>query len=57
MDNIILYQTIDGRTKIDVKIEEDTVWLSQTTVKEYLTVQKAVSIGANWRANQLSRIT
>lgn len=26
--NIIIYQTEDGLTKIDVKIEEETVWLS-----------------------------
>ncbi len=27
--DIIIYQTEDGLTKIDVKIEEDTVWLNQ----------------------------
>ena len=27
---IILYQTADGRTNIDVKLENDTVWLTQT---------------------------
>ena len=27
---IILYQTADGRTKIDVKLENETVWLTQT---------------------------
>ncbi len=26
---IILYQTADGRTKIDVKLENETVWLTQ----------------------------
>lgn len=26
---IILYQTADGRTKIDVKLEKETVWLTQ----------------------------
>lgn len=33
MDNengdIIIYQTDDGLTKIDVKIQNETVWLSQ----------------------------
>lgn len=30
MENeIIIYQTQDGKTKIDVKIEDETVWLSQ----------------------------
>ena len=27
--DIIIYQTKDGLTKIDVKIENETVWLSQ----------------------------
>ena len=27
--NIILYQTADGRTSIDVKLENETVWLSK----------------------------
>ena len=27
---IILYQTADGKTNIDVKLENDTVWLTQT---------------------------
>lgn len=27
--NIVIYQTDDGETKIDVKIEDETVWLSQ----------------------------
>ena len=27
--NIIIYQTDDGLTKIDVKIHNETVWLSQ----------------------------
>ena len=26
---IVLYQTADGRTSIDVKLENDTVWLTQ----------------------------
>jgi hypothetical protein len=26
--NIIIYQTEDGLTKIDVKVENETVWLS-----------------------------
>ena len=27
---IILYQTADGKAKIDVKLENETVWLTQT---------------------------
>ena len=28
-NNIIIYQSDDGETKIDVKLENETVWLSQ----------------------------
>lgn len=28
-NNIVKYQLDDGKTKIDVKIEDETVWLSQ----------------------------
>ncbi len=28
-NNIIIYQSVDGETKIDVKLENETVWLSQ----------------------------
>ena len=28
-NNIIIYQLEDGKTKIDVKLEGETVWLSQ----------------------------
>ena len=31
---LLLYQTEDGRTKIDVRLEEDTVWLSQVQMAE-----------------------
>ena len=26
-DKIVIYQTDDGRTSIDVRLEQDTVWL------------------------------
>ncbi|MDO9634871.1 MAG: RhuM family protein [Paludibacter sp.] len=32
--NIILYQTTDGQTKIDVRLENETVWLNQTQMEE-----------------------
>ena len=28
-NEILIYQTEDGRTKIDVKFEDETVWLTQ----------------------------
>lgn len=37
---LLLYQTEDGRTKIDVRLEEDTVWLSQVQMAELFTSTK-----------------
>ncbi len=31
---ILLYQTEDGQTKIDVRLEEDTVWLTIEQMSE-----------------------
>ena len=31
---IILYQTEDGQTKLQVKIEDETVWLTQDQMAE-----------------------
>ena len=33
-DKIIIYRTTDGQTAIDVKLEHDTVWLSQAQMAE-----------------------
>ena len=33
-DQIIIYQSEDGRTKIDVKLDRQTVWLSQKQITE-----------------------
>jgi len=42
MDNeIIIYQSQDGKTKIDVKIENDTVWLSQAQMVYLFQSSKA----------------
>ena len=44
MDNangdIIIYQTDDGLTKIDVKIQNETVWLSQQQMAELFDTTK-----------------
>lgn len=47
MDNlnkgdIIIYQTEDGLTKIDVKFEGDTVWLTQEQMSELFQRDKSV---------------
>ncbi len=31
---IIMYQTEDGKTKIDVRMEDETVWLNQNQMAE-----------------------
>ena len=33
-NGIVIYQTEDGQTQIDVRLENDTVWLSQAQIAE-----------------------
>ena len=40
---IILYQTVDGRTNIDVKLENETVWLTQAQMDYYLIKTRELS--------------
>lgn len=40
--NIIIYQTDNGKNKIDVKLENDTVWLSQAKIAELFGVERSV---------------
>jgi hypothetical protein len=45
---IIIYQTDDGQTKIDVRMEEETVWLSQAQMAElFQTTKQNVSLHIN----------
>ena len=45
---IIIYQTDDGRTKIDVRMEADTVWLTQAQMAElFQTTKQNVSLHIN----------
>ena len=32
--SIILYQTVDGQTRVEVKLEDETVWLTQAQMAE-----------------------
>ena len=42
---ILLYQTEDGQTRIDVRMEEDTVWLSQAQMVElFQTTKQNISL-------------
>ena len=40
-NQIIMYQTEDGLTKIDVKVENDTVWLNQDQMAELFQRDKS----------------
>ena len=39
--HIILYQTPDGDTRIEVKLEDETVWLTQAQMAELFEKSKA----------------
>lgn len=42
VDNeILIYQTEDGHTKIDVKLEDETVWLTQAQLCELYKTSKS----------------
>ena len=44
-NNIIIYQSEDGETKIDVKLENETIWLSQQQMAElYKTTKQNISL-------------
>jgi len=44
-NNIIIYQLEDGKIKIDVKLEDETVWLSQQQMAElYDTTKQNISL-------------
>jgi len=43
--NIVLYRTEDGKTKIDVKLDDETVWLTQAQmVKLFQKSKQNVSL-------------
>lgn len=43
MENeIIIYRTQDGRMKIDVRIENETVWLTQNQMAELFKLQNRI---------------
>ena len=44
-NNIVIYQADDGTTKIDVKLEDETVWLSQQQMADlYNTTKQNISL-------------
>ncbi len=47
-DKIIIYQTDDGNTQIDVRFENETVWLTQAQMVElFQTTKQNVSLHVN----------
>lgn len=58
---IIIYQTEDGLTKIDVSMQDETVWLSLEQMTDlfneinlsYLSILKTSLKTENWCENQL----
>ena len=47
-NEIIIYQTSDGETKIDVRMEDETVWLSQIQMAElFQTTKQNISLHIN----------
>ena len=50
-DKIVIYQTKDGKTAIDVKLENDTVWLSANQMaalfeRDEKTIRKHIKASA-----------
>ena len=41
MGNVVIYKTEDGKDKIEVKIENNTVWLNQKQLCELFNVSKS----------------
>ena len=41
-DSIVIYQTTDGETCIDVKFQDETVWLSQAQTAELFQKDRTV---------------
>ena len=55
---LMMYQTEDGQTKIDVRMENETVWLSLDQMAELFQRDKSTISGtsspkANWIGRQL----
>ena len=57
-NKIVIYQTPDGKTQIDVRLENETVWLTQAQMAELFekTPQNIIMhIGNAYREGELDR--
>ena len=41
-NEIVIYQSEDGKTQLDVKLEDETVWLSQSQMSELFQTDRTV---------------
>ena len=56
-DKIVIYRTADGQTSIDVKLEDETVWLSANQManlfdRDEKTIRKHINMSfpkVNWK--------
>ena len=62
---LLLYQTEDGQTRVEVRLQDETVWLSQSAMTELfqsskqnisLHLKTSLKMGS-WRKIELSRNT
>ena len=53
--SIALYTTDDGNTRLDVKLEKDTVWLTQSQMAELFGRDRSV-IARHIRKTELSQV-
>ncbi len=48
MSELILYTTDDGRTRLDLRVDDQTVWLTQLEIAElFQTTKQNVSLHVN----------
>ena len=51
-DKIIIYQTEDGQTQIDVRLENDTVWLTQAQMAELFEKDRSGFVNYHKQTNE-----
>ena len=57
-DQIVIYQTEDGQTQIDVRLENETVWLTQAQMADLFETDRTSivrHINNIYRADELER--
>jgi hypothetical protein len=59
MSNLILYTSEDGQTRLEIRVQERTIWLTQLEIAElFQTTKQNVSLHAKniFKEGELSRI-